>query len=48
MDSAQAEDNDNTDIAEFDSDPPSDPEDDSNMLNMLEAYSTANSVQKGL
>ena len=39
------------DITEYDSDSQSDSgaaEDDSNMLNMLEAYSAANSTQKGL
>ena len=38
---------DSVDITESDSDSSSDPEDDSNMLNMLEAYSAANSKQKG-
>lgn len=36
------------DTTEVDSDMPSDPEDESNMLKMLEAHSTANSKQKGL
>ena len=38
---------DGVDITESNSDSPSDSEDDSNMLNMLEAYSAANSKHKG-
>jgi hypothetical protein len=39
---------DHVDTTEFGSDVSSDPEDDSNMLKMFEAYSAANSKQKGL
>jgi hypothetical protein len=39
---------DHIDTTDFGNDVSSDPEDDSNMLKMFEAYSNANSKQKGL